>query len=1032
MSLYDRIILMHIGIVSAMPSPGAHRRVGWLSTMLVAACSCWLGPTQPADGQVLSVRRELDATAVQGFVPDVSGGAFSIAMRVTFLAPGSRGGQGDGLGMVFFYGSGWFDGFRAAYDWNQYGVVFQIGREREQSAIEVRSSVPAYPWVLHEIVCVYDGRALRLFVDGAPAGETAFNGAVVARNAPLSAGFADFGLGSTRMHVEELQFYPRALSPEDVKERFASFPAADRQRLDALTSFMASRGAVDLDLTDEGFAALLTNSAVPPDLRAEMQAAWWQRLLVDGRGDEAATGVLEAARRLLAAGERNASAAARARTLEGVILLRAAVPQAPANPELDRVVQDLEQTFAEPLSFRSRLASATRGAAQRVQGLEQRGLDAFAKAARSVAAAAPVIYLSPAGSDDAPGTRSRPVATLQRAFDMAKRLQRTGEGRGVSIEVAAGDFPVEKTVTLDGATGIHVRGQRRPRANVVDADAGWAPPRAGDVTRFTGAAVLRTWTPVADPAVRERLSPDVRDAVLVCDLRTAGVEDWGRLLPRGFGLENPWVDVHVDGQPLTLARWPNRGSPEIRIGAVVDGTSTFQYSGNRPDRWQLAADAAANDVWASGMWEYEWAARTVKVRAIDRARKLVDVEHENVRQDLEFHFLNILEELDAPGEFFLDRNAGKLYLIPPPGRAAGEAGERMVELSIFAGPFLRLTDCSDIIFEDLVFSGCRQDAVHLEDCRGVFLRRCELRQLGGTAAMLNGGSGCGLVDCDLASLGAAGVRMRGGDRATLAPAGHIAHNCRVDDFGRIDRCYVPAFHTEGCGMALTNNTVTRSPHHAFRLDGNDQYVARNDVSRVVEEFGDQAAIDIYCDPTFRGIVIEENFFHDIGSPRVTGGQGGVRLDDSISGVLVTGNVFYRASTGPFGAVHVNGGKDNVFTRNVFIECGQAFSFAVWEPERFAGFVREKFSAHVGSDLYARTYPFMDVLLDGQASRSFVVRNEAINCGRFQRQGERNIFIGNRWRHVDGPPPGAASVPGVRQWVERVSGVSLSGVGVQAE
>ena len=73
-----------------------------------------------------------------------------------------------------------------------------------------------------------------------------------------------------------------------------------------------------------------------------------------------------------------------------------------------------------------------------------------------------------------------------------------------------------------------------------------------------------------------------------------------------------------------------------------------------------------------------------------------------------------------------------------------------------------------------------------------------------------------------------------------------------------------------------------------------------------------------------------------------------------------------------------------------------------------------------------------LLLDGQASRSFVVRNEAINCGRFQRQGERNIFFGNRGRHVDGPPPGAASVPGVRQWVERVSGVSLSGVGVQAE
>jgi hypothetical protein len=1012
-----------------MPWPVPHRHATWL--LVVLASGCWFGPAAPIHGQVLEVRRELDDTAVQGFIPDVSTAGFSVAIRATFLQPGRRG-HGDGLGMVFFYGSGWFDGFRAVYDWNRYGLAFQIGREQEQSAIEVRSSGPVYPWVMHELVCVSDGQAMRLFVDGVAAGETAFAGKVAARNAPLSVGFGDFGIGSNRMYVEDLQFFPRALSADEVAKRFASLPRADRQRLDAMTSFMASRGAIDLDLTEDGFQALLSNTAVPAGLHAQMRAAFWQRLLMDGRGDNAAALLGQAARRLLAEGPRTEAPEARARIIEEAILLRAALPKAPEDAALDNAARDLEQTFADDLAFRSRLASATRAAAQRVQGLEQRALEAFRKATHASSDEARAIYLAPDGSDDAPGTRTKPVRTLQHALNMAKRLQQQpGGGRGVSIEVAAGDFPAEETVTLEHASGIRVRGRPRPRSIGARDGVDTSSPGADEVTRFTGAAVLHGWTPVSDPAVLERFDPAVRNDVLVCDLRAAGVRDWGRILPRGFGFSNPWVDVHVDGEPLTLARWPNRGEPELKIGEVVDDRSTFRYAGDRPDRWKVAADAADNDIWVSGMWQYEWASQTVKLRAIDRAKKLLDVTHENVRKDLEFHFLNVLEELDTPGEFFLDRTAGKLYLIPPHGSEAPRPEPGRIELSIFNGPFLRLTRCSDIVFEDLVFSGCRQDAIHLDGCRGVYLAGCDVRQVGATAVLVDGGAFCGLVDCDLSSLGGTGVRMSGGDRATLEPSGHIAHNCRVEDFGRIDRCYVPAFLTDGCGMVMTNNTVSRAPHHAFRLDGNDQYVARNDVSHVVEEFGDQAAIDIYCDPTFRGIVIEGNFFHDIGGPWATGGQGGVRLDDSISGVLVTGNVFHRSSTGPFGAVHVNGGKDNVFTNNVFLECERAFSFVAWDAKRFEAFAREKFPEFIGSDLYAQAYPFMAVLLDGHASRNFVIRNEAINCGRFQQQGDRNLYVGNRWRHVAGPPAGTATAPGVRQWIEQVSGVSLDGIGVQA-
>lgn len=1003
--------------------------------LVAAAATTWFGcvaPWHTASGQVLTIQRKLDDDSVRGFVPDLSTGAFTVAIRVCFLGPGNRRGQDGVPGMVFFYGSGWFDGFRAAYDWNGHRFLFQIGRKEEQSAVQVVSIGPVHPWVMHDIVCAYDGKEMRLFVDGNEAGTTKVDGSIVRRNAPLTVGFGDFGLGSTRMYVDDLEFFPRNLTLDDVRKRFRTFPDRDRAHLEAMTSFMTARGAIDLGLTDNGYQLLLSNSAIPTAMKLQIEAAWWQHLLTYGRGEQARPILVDAARQLATRLPTTDSPEERARRLEAAILLQAAASQAPANPTLQGLVADLNDRLAEPLKFRGRLAAATRNAARRAQELEKLALDAFARTSLAASESRHVIHLSPSGLDTNPGTKLRPVATLQRAFDIAKQQRRNSGDREITIEVAHGDFHMKTTAILEKAAGIRVRGQKRSRPMPTDAAPAWAPPSEGDVTRFTGAARLRQSSPVTNPAILSRLPASIRHRVMVCDLRAEGIRDWGHILPRGFGLANPWIDVHADGQPMTLARWPNRGEPLLVIGEVLEGTSRFRYSSRRPDSWELALNPDADDLWASGMWEHEWAARTVKVQKIDRALGALQVEHPRIRKGLEFYFLNILEELDTPGEFYIDRNEGMLYFLPPDQQDNRHAGNAAVEFPIFDGPFVRLTNCSDIVFEDVVFSGCRQDGIHLDACRNVFLQRCELRQLGGAAAIINGGSFCGLVDCDLASIGAAGVRMRGGNRATLQPACHIAHNCRIDDFGRIDRCYAPAFHTEGCGMVMTNNTVSRAPHHAFRLDGNDQYVARNNIFQVVQDFGDQAAIDIYCDATFRGIVIERNFFHDIGAAHVTGGQAAVRLDDSISGVLVTENVFHRASTGPFGAIHVNGGKDNVFARNVFIECGRALSFTPWDRLKFERFVRDRFAAFIDSELYARTYPFMDTMLDENVSRNFVVRNDAINCGEFQRRGDRNLFIGNRWTQVASPTPGPTTDPEVQQWVENATGLTLKPIGVQAE
>ena len=52
------------------------------------------------------------------------------------------------------------------------------------------------------------------------------------------------------------------------------------------------------------------------------------------------------------------------------------------------------------------------------------------------------LHVSPAGSDAAPGTRSKPFATLERARDAVRGLKREGKlpRRGITIWLRGGDY----------------------------------------------------------------------------------------------------------------------------------------------------------------------------------------------------------------------------------------------------------------------------------------------------------------------------------------------------------------------------------------------------------------------------------------------------------------------------------------------------------------------------------------------------------------------------------------------------------------
>jgi hypothetical protein len=424
---------------------------------------------------------------------------------------------------------------------------------------------------------------------------------------------------------------------------------------------------------------------------------------------------------------------------------------------------------------------------------------------------------------------------------------------------------------------------------------------------------------------RRRLGPAAAH-VLECSLYEHGIHDLGELRCRGHGAPRvSHAEVFVDGRRLTLARWPNRGwcnvagIPSEGRGQdghgreVGDPEAGFLYEGDHQDRWH-----GTSDVWVHGYFGWDWADAYEKVASVDRPAHRVllskPASRYGIRVGQRFRWVNVLEELDEPGEYWIDRTRGLLFFWPP--ATAGRESE--VYVSMLETPVVRMEGASHVTLSGFTIECGRADGVVIAGGEACRVLHCELRNLGNTAVVVSGGLWHGVCGCEIHDVGDGGIVLEGGDRKTLRPAGHFAVNNHIHHFGCWSRCYKPAIRLVGVGQRAASNLIHDGPHNAIQINGNDHVIELNEVHSVCRETGDVGAFYMGRDWTERGNVLRHNFFHDIRS----GGEGGsmaVYLDDCASGTVIRGNVFQNVER----AVFIGGGRDHRVENNIFVDCDRA-------------------------------------------------------------------------------------------------------------
>ena len=582
------------------------------------------------------------------------------------------------------------------------------------------------------------------------------------------------------------------------------------------------------------------------------------------------------------------------------------------------------------------------------------------------------LYVAPQGSDADAGTIEKPFATFQRAVQEVVAVKAKGLPKGgVEVNLRDGAYqlregvkvPAEASGTEDSPVIFRAYENEKPR--------------------FVGGASLAGFRVTDDAAVLERLPESARGKVMQADLKAQGITDLGSLQARGFGCSaGPTLELFFDGKPMQPARWPNEGF--VRTGAVSEPGSmaegrdaVFEYAGDRPARW-----TQAKDIWLYGYWYYDWADNAIGVTSLDpQAHRITAAQTcpYGVRAGQPFYAYNLLEEIDVPGEWYLDRMSGILYFYPPSDPASAT-----IEVSVVNDALLQMDGASYVTLRGLGFELGRSNGVVINGGSHCLVAGCAISKLAGEGVVIGGGANHGIFGCELFTLGRGGSVISGGDRKTLTPGGHFIENCEVHGFSRIDRTYTPAVALNGCGNRVAHNLIYDTPCHAMRIEGNDHLVEFNDVHDVVRESDDQGGIDVFLNPTYRGNVFRYNYWHDIGSGRDCG-QAGIRLDDAISGTLIYGNVFRRCSVSQFGGVQIHGGKDNWVDNNVFVECKFGVSFSQWGEKRWNEFLASDGIKKLLADVdaanppYSTRYPELATLA-GPPDINNVWRNLLYQCG----------------------------------------------------
>ena len=673
------------------------------------------------------------------------------------------------------------------------------------------------------------------------------------------------------------------------------------------------------------------------------------------------------------------------------------------------------------------------------------------------------IHVSPKGSDKNPGTKEKPVASLTAARTLARNYKKTKglPKDGLNVIIHEGIYDLQQTFQL-----------AEEDAGKKDAPITWAAA-AGEKVNITGGKTIQPgkFSKVTDKAILNRLEKNAMGKVWQANLRAEGIKNLGNHRQYGHGLPvvPATLELFYNGEPMTLARYPNKGA--MKIGKVSDPGSVprtgdksnrgalFAYTDSRHKKW-----VGQNNIWIQGTLNYGFGDDYNPIDFIDTIAGQVKLKKPHLygvgsgKDFQEYVAINILEELDSPGEWYIDERSGILYFWPP-----ADMKGALVQVSMLEDPIIALEGTEHVTIKGLTIEAGRGIGVYVERSNYTLVAGCTVRNVGtsgifmGQGAKLldentsiddyvgepqsrqigsfqnhiyrnnvwnrKAGSNNGVLSCDVYNTGSGGIYISGGDKKTLTKGNSYAENCRIYNYTRRNKFTWAGIRVDGCGNRISHNEIFNSDWHGIFVHGNDHLFEYNYIHDVTLNSNDTSPWYIGRNPSDRGNVIRYNYLDNCGNPnRMTMG---IYCDDSSTDVYVYGNVFNNMKTN-HGVLFSNAGWQLNMKNNIVINpiAHTAVVSALWytwaapqTKEMFGenGVIRRRLEQEIDfrsppySTRYPELLPYLDAIQEGKEWQAMRSRDNML---------EGNLIVGGPENPIELLGGKHAQMDGKNNWVTK--------------
>ncbi len=518
------------------------------------------------------------------------------------------------------------------------------------------------------------------------------------------------------------------------------------------------------------------------------------------------------------------------------------------------------------------------------------------------------IYVAKDGDDANPGTKERPVKSFDVAFALACESERDG---GVVVYIREGIYDVSNGITIpEDMSGT----EKNPT---------FISAYPGESVTLTGGVNIngKDFKIADDELAMRKLPESAKGKVYSVNLRDLGYTTDLTVKTK----------LKVDDTEYTLARWPNSGTVKmaeykgeggkdgvIDIGPVTDGLTGNKITGNTGEGFEFQIIDPHPFSWENtgqlymyGAFASDYMINYQRIRSFNTEKQSIRTyTHEpyGAKYDIHntYYYLNIMEELDIPGEWYYNPDTGMLYIYP-----ISDISNSVVSVPMSSNTLVKFTDgIKHVVLNGITVSDTRGKGIVIEGYRNV-VQNCTVKNISGQMAVeMLYAKNCGLINSICYADVSITKNLNEGkknihDSTNLTPTRNFVQNNYVIG-GQINVRY-------GVQHIISHNTVMNHNTMCIYLAETQETII--EYNEVVG--GPWRTLDsgmVYHEGGVQNLYnhIRYNYLHH-STVKIRSTPFGIYLDDLSSNAFAYGNVIQQ------GTLFMHGGSRNIAYNNVIID-----------------------------------------------------------------------------------------------------------------